>query len=444
MSVAAPRPIRPKRPLRRPLQIGAFMRKEILDVMHQPRLLLTLVLGPFLIMAAFGIGYDDTPAKMRTVFVASSEDNPMIQQVRDYTERLGNFVDVRGVSTDEQAVRRLLADGDIDLMVKFPDDPMKSVLGGERAPIEVVHTRLDPIQRTAIVFASDLAVGEINGAILARIVWDGQQAANSALQEMQTVLGQMRADAPSGVESDRVQRLGELADTVSSSLDQVTSVDPAVVTQPFTSEVRLQVDRVPDVTDWYAPAAVVLMLQQFGVAFGSLTFVRERQLGIVDVFRVAPVGATEALVGKYLAYLALGLAVGAALTALVVFVIGTPLAGSVWAVAAIMALSLVASIGLGFVISLASGSDAQAVQYTMITLLASLFFSGFFLAVGQMEGVAKVIGWLLPVTYGMAMLRDVMLRGSGLDPRLVGGLVAYSVVAFVLALLGTRRRIGTG
>ena len=237
----------------------------------------------------------------------------------------------------------------------------------------------------------------------------------------QPVLDEMRSEAPSGVDAPRVERLGELADTVTSSLDQV-----------------------PDVTDWYAPAAVVLMLQQFGVAFGSLTFVRERQLGIVDVFRVAPVGATEALLGKYLAYLALGLAVGSALTALVVFAIGTPLAGGIWAVAAILALTLVASIGLGFVISLASGSDAQAVQYTMITLLASLFFSGFFLAVGQMEGVAKVIGWLLPVTFGMAMLRDVMLRGSGLDVRLVGGLAAYSVVAFVLALLGARRRIGTG
>jgi ABC-2 type transport system permease protein len=444
MSGTDSRPVRSKRPMRRPLQVGAFMRKEILDVLRQPRLLLTLVLGPFLIMAAFGIGYDDSPERMRTVFVASSEDHVMIQQVRDYEDRLGDFVDVRGVSTDERAVRRLLADGDIDLMVIFPDDPMTTVLGGDRAEIEVVHTRLDPIQRAAIMFASDLAVGEINGAILSRIVGEGQSSADGALDEMQGVLEQMRAAAVSATESERVERLGELTAAVTSSVDRITSADPAIVTQPFTSEVGIQIDRVPDVTDWYAPAAVILMLQQFGVAFGALTFVRERQLGIVDVFRVAPVGATEALLGKYLAYLALGLAVGAALTALVVFAIGTPLAGSIWAVVAIMVLSLVASIGLGFVISLASGSDAQAVQYTMITLLASLFFSGFFLAVGQMEGVAKVISWLLPVTYGMAMLRDVMLRGSGLDPLLVGGLVAYSAVAFVLALLGTRRRIGTG
>ena len=81
-------------------------------------------------------------------------------------------------------------------------------------------------------------------------------------------------------------------------------------------------------TDWYAPAAVILMLQQFGIAFGALTFVRERQLGIVDIFRVAPVNAAETLVGKYLAFLAIGGGIGALLTALVVTTLDVPIAGT--------------------------------------------------------------------------------------------------------------------
>ena len=88
-----------------------------------------------------------------------------------------------------------------------------------------------------------------------------------------------------------------------------------------------------------------------------------------------------------------------------------------------MALSLFASIGLGFVISLASASDAQAVQYTMILLLASLFFSGFFLSVGQLQDAAKWSSLLLPVSYGMRLLRDVMLRGAPIDRDCSLGLV---------------------
>ena len=51
------------------------------------------------------------------------------------------------------------------------------------------------------------------------------------------------------------------------------------------------------------------------------------------------------------------------------------------------------------------------------------------------------MSWLLPVTYGMQLLRDVMLRGASPDRLLIAGLAAYGLAMFVLALLGTRRRL---
>ena len=407
---------------RRPVQLAAFTRKETVEIIRQPKLLLTLVLGPFLIMALFGLGYDDDPPAMRTELVAP-EGSTLLQQVEEHAGDLGAGVELVGTGSDEAAARRRLLDGDVDLVVTFPENPIDTVLAGERATITVVHTRLDPIEKTAIDFAARLAVEQINGQILARVVGEGQS------------LAALVADALSStpVASTEAGRIAE----------QLASVDPQVLVRPFASEVELAVPNVDGVADWYAPAAVMLMLQQFGVAFGALTFVRERQLGIVDVFRVAPVNATEALVGKYLAFLLVGGAIGAGLTALVVVGLGVPVAGSIANLAIAMGLTLIASIGLGLVISLASPNDAQAVQWTMITLLASLFFSGFFLSIGQLEGAARVAGWFLPVTYGMQLLRDVMLRGIDLDPALVGGLVIFAVVTFALALVGARRRMST-
>jgi ABC-2 type transport system permease protein len=494
--------------LTRPMQIGTFLRKEAVDVLHQPRLLLTLVIGPFLVMAVFGIGYRDSPTPMRTMFVAP-EGSPFIDQVESYAEEIGTYVKYAGVTTDADMARRQLLDDKIDLIVSFPDEPLDTILGGERAPVTVVHTRLDPIEQTAISFASRISIDQINSQILAGIVGGGQDVAapagaltadiDAALDQLDAATGggdpaaidaaiadvdaitqrlAITADAaaslqenlgsdaaavsdtalasvrdmrdsvarmsseqsPDEIDAETV-RLRELIGTVSDNYSQFTAVDPAVLVQPFRSEVSLAVADVNKVTDWYAPAAVVLMLQQFGVAFGALSFVRERQLGIVDVFRVAPVNAAEALIGKYLAYLAIGGAIGAVLTVLVVQVLEVPIAASVGEVAIVMALSLFASVGLGLVISLVSATDAQAVQYTMILLLASLFFSGFFLSSGQLEGVARYAGWLLPVTFGMKLLRDVMLRGAPLDTNAMIGLSVYGVVMFVLALIGTRRRM---
>ncbi|RPI11642.1 MAG: ABC transporter permease [Actinobacteria bacterium] len=493
---------------RRVLQAAAFTRKEAIDILRQPRLLLTLVLGPFLIMAVFGLGYRDTPERMRTVFVAPS-GSPLLDEAEKYADDTGPYVEFVGVSNDAAEVRRRLVEGEIDLIVSFPDDPLSTVLDGEQASITVIHTRLDPIERTAIDFASRLAIDEINGQILAEIVEGGQglarpaaeafsiantaistldeslstqdqASAEAALAELEEssarlalavrtldslserLVGEgaiategvvaavadvraavvdLRANLSAQDIDERLSRISDLLATVNRDYDRLTSADPGVLVQPFRSVVELAVDDVGKVTDWYAPAAVVLMLQQFGVAFGALTFVRERQLGIIDIFRVAPINAAETLLGKYVAYLLIGCGVGAILTVLVVTALDVPVAAGIGEIAVVMALTLFASIGLGFVISLASANDAQAVQYTLLLLLASLFFSGFFLSVGQLEGVARYVSWLLPVTYGMQLLRDVMLRGASPDSLLIGGLAAYGLAMFVLALLGTRRRL---
>jgi ABC-2 type transport system permease protein len=120
-------------------------------------------------------------------------------------------------------------------------------------------------------------------------------------------------------------------------------------------------------------------------------------------------------------------------------VLDVPLEGSAGAVAIVLGLVLVGSIGLGFLISLVSRNDTQAVQYAMIVLLASLFFSGFFLATDRLMYPAHIISWLLPATFGIGLLRDVMLRGTDLDRGTVTALAGYAAVVVALSYAGTRR-----
>lgn len=496
--------------LRRPMQVASFVHKEVVDVLRQPKLLLTLVIGPFLILAGFGVGYSNTPPKLRTLFVAP-KGSPLLREAPTYANQVNAYVHYSGVTSDEGSARRQLAKNKVDLLVIFPADPLHSVLGGRHATLTVVHTRLDPIEQTAISFASQLGTNAMNAQLVGQAVGRGQQALrpataiieetrrmagaldqavtsgdqqaiaravddvatnvtqlgsalrvstmftrslssdaavrapaeriDSSVQQMQRVVSAMRRDAVSGNVDADARQLHALVDTLSAQYRTYTNIPPALLAEPFDSVVDLAVPGGNRLTDWYAPAAIVLMMQQFGVAFGALSFVRERQLGIVEVLQVAPVGATESLLGKYLAYLAVGGVTGALLTGLVVAVLHVPLGNSVGDIALVMGLSLFASIGLGLVISLGSRDDAQAVQYALLVLLASLFFSGFFLSLAQLVGVARYAGWLLPVTYGMRLLRDVMLRGAPPDRALVAALALYGTLTFVLAMLGARRRL---
>jgi ABC-2 type transport system permease protein len=96
---------------------------------------------------------------------------------------------------------------------------------------------------------------------------------------------------------------------------------------------------------------------------------------------------------------------------LMVKVLGVPLIGDPWMLAGIIALLTVAALGLGLLIAVLSDSERQAVQLSLLTLLASVFFSGFVLPIEEFTPGVRTAGYLLPVTHGIRLIQDFMLRG---------------------------------
>jgi ABC-2 type transport system permease protein len=505
------------RPSRLPLATWAFAKKEALDVLRQPRLLLALVLGPFAILLMFGLGYRNDVRPFRTILVGDA-DAALTREMEASASRLGPLVELTAVETKESAARERLADGDVDAVVVLPTDPLGAVLEGQRATLRILHSRLDPVELTIIRFASQLAVAEVNAAVLASLVAGGQGTdlpVGDALGVVSKTLGQALRDVEAGDlvradaaldEIDQGLRRVDVAATSARSLaeggagssepesalarsaasfgsaigsaraaiddarraigegqsddarehlaraeqilqqapalvEQLLAVDAEVLVQPFAGEVESIVPGERTFTDYYAPAAIVLLLQQFGVAFAALSFVRERQLGAAELFRVAPVEPRQVVVGKYVGHLAIGALVATALVALVRWVIDVPLLGSAGQLALSLALVVLASVGLGFLVSLTSRTDMQAVLSTMLILLATLFFSGFFLPIEQLAGAARYIAWALPATYGIDQTRTVMLRGEDLPAESAVALAAYAGITALVVLGLTRRRM---
>ena len=89
---------------------------------------------------------------------------------------LEGFVDSEGFTSDEAAARQRLEDGELDIVVIFPPDPLDSVLAGERAEIEVLHDKLDPIQEVGVVVSAELAVQRVNASVLSAVVAGAQTA----------------------------------------------------------------------------------------------------------------------------------------------------------------------------------------------------------------------------------------------------------------------------
>ena len=235
------------------------------------------------------------------------------------------------------------------------------------------------------------------------------------------------------IAGDTAAKLGQL----NSSLAQFTSIQPGVLVSPFRAESKSIANTPLNVTDFYAPAVLALLLQHLAVTFGALSMVGERETGTVELFRVSPVSPGEVLIGKYASYLLFGGIVAAILTLLMKFGLGVPMLGSWWGFAAVVLLVLFASLSIGFVISLLAQNDSQAVQFGMLVLLASVLFSGFFTALYYFVPAVRAIAYLLPVTYGIQLLQSVMLRGAAPDWTRLAGLLLIGLILFIVAWLQT-------
>jgi ABC-2 type transport system permease protein len=139
----------------------------------------------------------------------------------------------------------------------------------------------------------------------------------------------------------------------------------------------------------------------------------------------------EVLIGTYVAYGIVSAVIAAAVIALTVFGLGVPLLGSPFELAGVVGLLIFASLGLGMLISSVSDSERQAVQLSMLVLLASVFFSGFVLPLDEFSAPVQWLAYLLPVTHGIQLFQDFMLRGSTYADWQIGALGVIGAILFL-------------
>lgn len=481
----------------------AFLRKEVVEIVRQPRLVALLVAGPFALLVLFGAGYSETAIVKRAIFVGPS--GSIYEEVlTTYEEDLADFIDSQGmVATEAEGIDALRRE-EADIVVIFPEAPVDQVMTGERAVIRLIHDEIDPIQVGAVEIAARLAIQEVNATVLTSLATEAQDAlpdsatmrenlvllseefardpvgardalvteldrVDAALTGSSTVLGRLELDDSSRIDEiaiarsdatavidrlaavdeatsdDELVAIAKAGNDLANSLDEVVILDPNVLVRPFQSQTDDLIDdgRI-NPTEYFTPASLALLLQHLALTFAALSLVRDRRTGLFELMRVGPLSSVEIIVGKIFAYLLVGSAVGALLVAASVYGLSVPLAGSVGWVAVIVVGVLLSSLALGMVLAIISGTESQAVQYAMLVLLAGLFFSGFILPVDGLNYPVRIVSWLLPVTYGISALQDVMLRGIAPSRSILIGLTALVLGYGLFAVVGLRRQLRSG
>jgi ABC-2 type transport system permease protein len=228
--------------------------------------------------------------------------------------------------------------------------------------------------------------------------------------------------------------------TIEAEVTTWTTVPPEVIISPLQhSHENLQGDSL-NFMSYYAPGVFALILQHIAIMLGALSLVRERETGAFEHYRVTPVSMLQILIGKYLSYIILIGSIAVVLLLLITGVLGVPFLGRVADAAGLIALFLLATLGIGFFISAIARSDNQAVQFSMLALLLSIFFSGLLLPLEYFSQTFRIVSYLLPLTHCIIGLQDLMLRGTAPGYFTWGSLISMSAATLGIVMMLAQRQ----
>ncbi|HEX8025969.1 MAG TPA: ABC transporter permease [Candidatus Limnocylindrales bacterium] len=385
-------------------RILALVGKELIETFRRPGAVISLVLGPFLILAVFGIGYQGVKHDLRAVVVADPAVG-MPTDIGSYQQFQTRGVSVVGVTADRAAAEAQLENDSADLVVIVPNDLRTALENGRQAQLTIEIDQTDPVQANYASFVADFVTASINRDIYK---FGAEQGQNYAI------------------------KIGNKS---------LSDIPPEVIASPTVVNVVNLAPSTPGIESYFGPAALMLVLQHMAVTLLALSIVRDRTSGAMEVFRASPVRATELVTGKITAFGLLGVAVAAVSLALMVVGLHVPMLAPIGWVALVIGLVLLASLALGLLISVVSSSERQAVQLSMLLLLASMFFSGFVIRIEEFQPVVQAGAYLLPVTHGIRLLQDLLLRGTITHPWQLLALAGIAAVTLLLSWVLVRREM---
>lgn len=202
------------------IRTSAFVTKELVEILRQTRLLLALVLGPFLILLLFGLGFRNEARALRVVFVVPAGQDQAAAQVQEYATSLGPQLEYQGILTNEGEALAQLQRGQVDAVVIVPDQVEQRIKNSEQPVVRLLHREIDPAQVSYVQYFAQIYVDELNRRVLRSIAEQGQVEASTIQDDLQTAKTSARAmrqafEAGNAVEAQRQRQ------QMDSSMDSV-------------------------------------------------------------------------------------------------------------------------------------------------------------------------------------------------------------------------------
>ena len=187
----------------------------------------------------------------------------------------------------------------------------------------------------------------------------------------------------------------------------------------------------------FVPAIMGMLLMLICAMMTSISIVREKEKGTMEVLLVSPVRPLMVIIAKAVPYLMLAFGILITILLMARFVLGVPLAGSLFWILAVSTLYILLALSLGLLISNVAQTQLVALLMSaMVLLMPVVMLSGMLFPVESMPQVLQWLAAVVPPRYYIEAMRKLMIMGVGIREvaHEVSVMAVMTVVLLAIAL----------
>ena len=200
-----------------------------------------------------------------------------------------------------------------------------------------------------------------------------------------------------------------------------------------------------DTLDYFGAAFIGLVVFFLVFVITIVSFLNERTQGTLERLMASPLRRGEIVVGYMLGFTVLAVIQSIEVLAFALAVLRIYNAGSVWLIFGMEALMAIVAVNLGIFLSMFARSEFQAVQFIPLVVVPQILLSGILFPVSSEPQALQYVSNVLPLTYAVNGMRDIMVKGADLtwtslqvDAAVI---VGYAVLFIVAGTATLRRRV---
>lgn len=189
----------------------------------------------------------------------------------------------------------------------------------------------------------------------------------------------------------------------------------------------------------FVPGVIAMIVMIVSAVMTSVTLAREKENGTLRLLTVSPLKARTIVLAKVVPYFVLTAINTAGIMLLGMLVFGLPCYGSLWGLALLCALFILAAVGLGLLISSLVRTQQSALFSSLLgLLLPTMLLSGFVFPISNMPVVLQGVCQAVPATWFIEGVKALMLKGAEVAelwlPLTVLGGMAVGLIGVALVL----------